>query len=241
MNTTIQLLKNHRSYRDFDENYLLTTEEQTQILDAARQAPSWMNGQFYSIIVVTDQASRQKLVDLNPTNPQILKSSLFLVFVADLKRTHYISESQGETYVINESLNPLIIATTDASLALQNAIIASEALGFGTVPVGSIRNHIAEVSELLGLPDYVFPLCGLCIGKPTLEMRVKPRLPQDAVIHINTYQPYNEASIDAYTETMIHFAEKRETKTWIKKFTDYFSQKPTNQLNRYLKKQKIIR
>lgn len=65
MNPTIQLLKNHRSLADFDESYQLTEEELTpQILDAARQALFWMNGQMYSILVIKDQAIRQKLVEL---------------------------------------------------------------------------------------------------------------------------------------------------------------------------------
>lgn len=241
MNPTIQLLKNHRSLRDFDESYQLTEEELTQILDAARQAPSWMNGQMYSILVIKDQAIRQKLVELNPGNPQILKSSLFLLFVADLKRTQIIAQQHGAAYPISDSLHALIVATTDASLALQNALIASEALGLGVVPVGSIRNQIEEVSDLLHLPDYVYPLCGLSIGKPTTKMRIKPRLPQEAVVHFDTYQAYDPKHLCEYETTMVKFGEARETKTWTQKFADYFGQKPNENLNRYLRKQKLIK
>ncbi|MBM7708513.1 nitroreductase family protein [Enterococcus lemanii] len=241
MNPTIQLLKNHRSFRDFDESYQLTEEELTQILDAARQAPSWMNGQMYSIIVIKDQSIRQKLVALNPGNPQILKSSLFILFVADLKRTKIIADELKVPYQINDSLHPLIIATTDASLALQNAIIASEALGFGVVPVGSIRNQIEEVSELLHLPDYVYPLCGLSIGKPATSVAIKPRLPQEAVVHFDTYKPYDQKYLRDYEATMTRFGEKRETKTWTKKFADYFSEDSNKHFDRYLKKQKLIK
>lgn len=241
MNPTIQLLKNHRSFRDFDESYQLTEEELTQILDASRQAPSWMNGQMYSILVIKDPVIRQKLVELNPGNPQILKSSLFLLFLADLKRTQSIAEQYRVDYPIDDSLHALIVATTDASLALQNAIVASEALGFGTVPVGSIRNQIEEVSDLLHLPDYVYPLCGLSIGKPTTTMRIKPRLPQEAVVHFDTYKPYDPKQLQDYETTMTKFGEQRETKTWTKKFADYFSQKPNENLNRYLRKQKLIK
>lgn len=45
MNETIDLLTNHRTYRQFDSNYQLSKEQLEAILSAARQAPSWMNGQ----------------------------------------------------------------------------------------------------------------------------------------------------------------------------------------------------
>ncbi len=241
MNETLNLLQNHRSYRDFDENYSLPEEDLQQILKAARQAPSWMNGQMYSIIVIKDPAIRKQLVAWNPGNPHMLKSSVFLLFVADLKRTQQIAAKNQVDYPVNEGLHPLIIATTDTSLALQNAIIASEALGLGTVPVGSVRNQIAEISELLHLPDYVYPVAGLSIGKPTVEMQVKPRLPEAAVIHYDTYQPYDEQLIADYDETMEKFGEARETKRWTQKFSDYFSQKPAANIDEFLKKQKLIK
>lgn len=241
MNETIQLLTNHRSYRNFDEDYQIPDEELQQILDASRQAPSWMNGQMYSIIVIKDKTIRKQLVEWNPGNPHMLQSSVFLVFVVDLKRTQQIAEAAQVPYPVDEGLNSLIVATTDTSLALQNAIIACESLGLGTVPVGSVRNHIEEVSELLNLPDYVYPLAGLSIGKPIVDMRVKPRLPEKAVVHYDTYQPYDKQLIQDYEETMEIFAEARETKPWTKKFADYFSKRPAENIDRYLKKQKLIK
>ena len=241
MNETINILKNHRSYRDFDDTYELPQEHLQAILDASRQAPSWMNGQMYSIIVIKDQDIRRKLVELNPGNPHMLKSSVFLVFVADLKRTQQIAAQHQAAYPIDEGLNPLIIATTDASLALQNAIVASESLGLGTVPVGSVRNHIDEVSKLLNLPDYVYPVAGLSIGKPIVEMKVKPRLPEATVVHYDTYNPYDATLIEEYTQTMEAFAEARETKTWTQKFVDYFKRKPAENVDAYLKRQKLIK
>lgn len=241
MNETLNLLHNHRSYREFDETYEIPDEELQAILKASRQAPSWMNGQMYSIVVIKNPEIRKQLVTWNPGNSHMLKSSVFLLFVVDLKRSAQIAEKHQVDYPVDEGLNPLIVATTDTSLALQNAIIASESLGLGTVPVGSVRNHIEEISELLQLPDYTYPLVGLSIGKPIVDMKVKPRLPEEAVIHYDTYQPYDYQLIEDYEETMIRFAEARETKTWTKKFADYFKNKPAKNIDTYLRKQKLIK
>jgi len=46
-----------------------------------------------------------------------------------------------------------------------------------------IRNHSAAVSDLLGLPDLVFPVAGLCLGYPAEERGISPRLPLSLTLH----------------------------------------------------------
>jgi FMN reductase [NAD(P)H] len=239
MNETIQLLKERRSYREFDPEYALSKEELQAILDASRQAPSWMNGQFYSIIVIQDQAIREQLVAWNPGNPHMLKSSVFLLFVGDLYRTKLVSEAHKSDYLINESIESVLLATTDAALALENAVIAADSLGLGSVVVGSVRKNGQEISKLLDLPENTFPLFGLSIGKPIVDMRVKPRLPGALVIHYDRYKRPAYTMIEQYNETMEQFGEARETKRWSQKFADYFAAKPPLVTDQLLKLQGI--
>lgn len=234
MNKIIEQLQNHRTYRQFDETYQLPEEELQAILTSSRQAPTWMNGQFYDIIVVKDRGKRQQLVEWNPGNPHMLHSAVFLLFVADLKRTQLVAEKLGTPYRAGEGLDPLIVAVTDTALALENAVIAAESLGLGAVVVGSVRKNIAQISELFQLPDYVLPIAGVSIGKPAVAMAVKPRLPEAAVVHVDTYQPYDYQVIEEYVSTMEIFGEARETKTWTKKFADYFSREPNKQVDDFL-------
>ncbi|WP_206911354.1 hypothetical protein IGL98_002030 [Enterococcus sp. DIV0840] len=241
MNKTIEILKNRRSYRDFDENHVISKEDLQEILDAARQAPSWMNGQFYSIIVIQEKKLREQLVKWNPGNPHMLKSSVFLLFIGDLHRTKMVSTAHESLYPIDESIEPVILATTDAALALENAVIATESLGLGSVVVGSIRKHGKEISRLLELPKYTFPLFGLSIGKPIVEMKVKPRLPEPAVIHYDRYHPYAYTLIEQYNETMEAFGEARETKRWSQKFSDYFAAEPIILTEQLLKFQHLLK
>lgn len=68
------------------------------IIDCARQAPSWMNGQHYSIINITDPALRAQIVALQPGNPQIGTCSTYLLFIADLHRAGLASQAcQGSS------------------------------------------------------------------------------------------------------------------------------------------------
>ncbi|MGN5005534.1 oxygen-insensitive NADPH nitroreductase [Aeromonas sp. 96A] len=82
----------------------------------------------------------------------------------------------------------LLIGAIDGALMAQNALLAAQSLGLGGVYIGGIRNHPAEVSELLGLPHQVIPLFGLCLGHPAQQPEQKPRLPRGLVVHQERYQ-----------------------------------------------------
>ncbi len=240
MTTIIDHLQAHRSYRDFDENYELPEADLGSILKAARQAPSWMNGQFYSILVIRDKEKRRQLVEWNPGNPHMLNSSIFVMFIADFQRTSAVSQHYQQEYQVTGNLDALITATTDAALAAENCLIAVESLGLGGCAIGSIRKHSQEIIELFKLPEYTLPLFGIAIGKPIVEMSVKPRLPEQAVIHYDSYQPLNYQDILDYDQTMKKFGEARETKTWSQKFADYFEKSTIPNYEKVLKRQKFI-
>ncbi len=58
-----------------------------------------------------------------------------------------VAECEGLDY-----LEMFIMATVDAALAAQNATIAAESLGLGTVYIGAMRNHPEEVPATIKLP-----------------------------------------------------------------------------------------
>jgi nitroreductase len=60
------------------------------------------------------------------------------------------------------------VAVIDAALAAQNAVVAAEALGLGTVSIGALRNRPLDVAAELGLPPRVLPIFGLCVGWPLM-------------------------------------------------------------------------
>lgn len=242
MNPTLNTLLTHRSYRNFDPSHRLPPEDLQAILDASRQAPSWMNGQAYSIMVIDDKDLQSALAALVPGNPQIGSCSVFLLYLLDMRRMEVAAEIQKAPYVVTDDPDALMVSATDASLAMENALIAAESLGYGTVCIGSVRKVAAELIDRFGLPAYVYPFCGLCIGKPTVPMKIKPRLPQRCCVHYNGYSDtsYKEDLL-AYDKTMKIFAEARETKLWTKKFADNYSSVPNEQTLPQLKRQKFIK
>ncbi|MFE8730254.1 oxygen-insensitive NADPH nitroreductase, partial [Aeromonas hydrophila] len=76
-------------------------------------------------------------------------------------------------------------------------------LGLGGVYIGGLRNHPSEVSELLGLPDRVIPLFGLCLGHPAQQPEQKPRLPRALVVHQECYQRELDRDLLAHYDQQI--------------------------------------
>lgn len=239
MNEIIKVLQEHRSNRSFVQGHKLPKQDLESILSCAKQAPSWMNGQHYNIIVVDDQIIKDRLFELTPRNPHIITSSVFLIFCIDLTRQSLASRKHNKNFDIVDNIDILINATTDVSLAMQNAAIAAESLGYGTVFCGGVRVIAEEIIKMLNIPKYSFPICGLSIGqldeKLTTE-RVKPRFKNEVNVGYNNYSIATLEHIEEYNGTLEIFAEARETKIWSQKFADVY-EKSSDKTKNILKKQ----
>jgi hypothetical protein len=100
-------------------------------------------------------------------------------------------------------LEGFTLAAIDAALAAQNAVVAAESLGLGTVYIGGLRNRPEDVAALAGLPRGAAVVFGLVVGRPdpARPAAVKPRLPQDVVLHHETY------ALEAQREGIARFDE----------------------------------
>ncbi|WP_010203217.1 NADPH-dependent oxidoreductase [Salinibacterium sp. PAMC 21357] len=201
---TIRVLTGHESIRSFDSTPI-AAEVLEAILVSARSAPTSSNLQAYSIIVVEDEQRRARLAHLVGDQRYVADAPVTLIFCADISRLTYLAERQGHNYAAN-NLEMFLLASIDAALALQNALVAAESLGLGAVPIGAVRNRPSLIAEELGLPAGVFAVAGLTIGypKPGVRRGVKPRLPSDAVVHREQYSAENiEKHVSDYDEVMI--------------------------------------
>lgn len=136
----------------------------------------------------------------------------------------------------------LITLTTDAALAAQNAAVAAESLGYATCFTGGIRLIAAELAEWLALPPHTFPLFGLCMGKPAVEMRRKPRLPQQAAVAENRYpdDAVLTAALADYERTLTEFGEAREKLPYREKFARFYSREYGTGNPALLKRQRLL-
>ena len=57
-----------------------------------------------------------------------------------------------------ESAEGLLVGSIDVALVAENIAVAAEDMGYGMVYLGSLRNDVGRVREILDLPKYTFPL-----------------------------------------------------------------------------------
>lgn len=152
----------------------------------ALSAPSKSDLQQADIVVVTDKAQRDRLEALIPENPWAKAGPALLVFCGNNRRHRLLFEWRDRPFV-NDYLDPFFNAAVDAGIVLATFIAAADRVGLGTCPISQIRNHAAQVADVLGLPQHVFPVAGLGIGWPSFEGVMTPRLGLDVSIHRDRY------------------------------------------------------
>ncbi|MBH0109262.1 NADPH-dependent oxidoreductase [Salinibacterium sp. NG22] len=201
---TIRVLTSHESIRSFEATPI-AAEALDAILVSARSAPTSSNLQAFSIIVVEDAERRARLAHLVGDQRYVAEAPVMLIFCADVSRFHYLAERQGHSFDA-DNLEMFLTASIDATLALENALVAAESLGLGAVPIGSVRNNPTAIAEELGLPLGVFAVAGLTLGYPRAGVRrgSKPRLSSDAVVHREQYSGAEvEKHVSDYDDVMI--------------------------------------
>lgn len=238
MNEIMKLMQSHTSVRNFTDEKI-PQEVLKDLIDSGRAASNWKNFQSYSIVVVESQEQKDKLFDIQ-SQKSIKNCSAFLVFVGDLNRAEKaVQLNKGEFQPAG--IESILISTVDASLAAENVLLAAESLGYGGVVVGLIRDQSAEISEVLDLPDYTFPLFGVALGKPARLNKVKPRLPYETVVFPEKYIVQNEKVISDYDEVQTAYAgSRRLNSTWSERIVNQWGQPENPSSTENLKNKKLL-
>jgi nitroreductase/FMN reductase [NAD(P)H] len=164
----------------------------------ALSAPSKSDLQQADIVHVASRSVQAAIGELIPSMPWIVQAPVFLVVCGNGRRLPRISDWRGERFA-NDHLDAFFNATVDASLLLAHLLVAAEAVGLGTCPISVIRDHAEVVSDLLGLPERVFPVAGLCLGWPAEERALSARLPLALTFHRDRFDDRDlEEEIERY-------------------------------------------
>jgi nitroreductase/FMN reductase [NAD(P)H] len=139
-----------------------------------------------SIVVVRDSEAQASIGSWIPSMPWVASAPRLLIFCGDHRRTRTLFSERKWDFP-NDNVDMFMNAAIDAGLVMQTLTLAAEAAGLGCCPISEVRTHIEPLSSLLALPDYVFPICGLCIGYPAQQGFVSMRLPPSLTVHDDTY------------------------------------------------------
>jgi FMN reductase [NAD(P)H] len=184
-NDLIRRVLSRKAVRRYSDR--MPADELLDLLVAcALSASAKSDFQQASILRVRDPEKRGAIGSLFPAMPWIGIAPVFFVFLGDARRLQRIGEMRGKP-VENGTLEGFFNASIDAALAMQTMILCAESVGLGVCPISVIRNEVDKVASILGLPDLVFPVAGLCLGYPQGEGYVSLRLPRSVTVHGDHY------------------------------------------------------
>lgn len=217
-NSTLDTVTAHRSVRLWQDRPVDDATLDT-ILAAAQSAPSSSNKQTVSVVAVRDQAVKEELASIGARmSSHVATAPVVLVWMVDFSQIRFhaaqvkAAEDAEDAEAAEGSAGPAeeihgvssrpphdlgaldyldepVTSVLDIGIMSQTAAIAAESLGLGTVFLGSMRNDIGAVQEILGVPQDVVPFLGLAIGygDPSENAGVKPRLPMELFVHHDHY------------------------------------------------------
>jgi nitroreductase len=162
----LEAIRRRRSVRSYTGDPI-PREDLEKIVDAARLAPSGYNRQPWEFIVVSDRS----VID------QLKIAALWM-------------ENAGAIIaVVMETSSRFWLE--DGSAAVENILVASTALGYGSCWLqGDTEPREEELKELLGVPDDKKLLTLVPIGVPS-EWPTREKKPLSEVLHWERYRDSN--------------------------------------------------
>lgn len=202
-NSTIKTLLNHRSIRKFS-SIKIEDEIRKQLINCARAASSSNHLQCISIIRVTDPKLRAEIKQCCSDQVYVQTAPEFWVFCIDFHKHQQICAEAQLDYI-----EVLQIGAVDCGIMAQNVLAAAESLGLGGVFIGSLRNQMEKVGDLLQLPSHCVPMLGLCLGYPDQDPPLKPRFGTDLMFFENSYSPLNQQALADFDQEMENYYQNR--------------------------------
>lgn len=193
----------HRSIRKFT-GAPIAPEQLAAILEAGRAASSSSFLQAVHIVRITDPEIRKSLRAVGSDQHYIETCAEFLVFCMDFAKHKQIAPDAQVGWS-----EVALIGAIDAGIMAQNMILAAESLRLGGVYIGSLRNNVRRVAELLDLPEYVMPLFGMCLGHPDQDPLPCPRLPLGCMVSENQYEAMSMADFAHYNAVVKDYYQRR--------------------------------
>jgi len=160
-----------RKYRDTPVEW----EKVSQVLDAARLAPSWKNMQCWRFLVLNSPARKDALLgafpDDNPGKKALAQAPLVIVVCADPAES---GVENGIEYYI-----------ADTAIAFEHICLAAHGLGLGTCCMGWYDE--AAVKKNLGIPDGIRVVGVTPLGYPDQEPKQRPRKELNQIAYYDSW------------------------------------------------------
>jgi len=161
----LSVIQARKSVRSFT-GAAVSKADLDKLLKAGMAAPTAMNKQPWSFIVVTDRKKLDALATALPSAKMLFKAGAAIIVCTDPEAA--IGKSRD-------------YAVIDASLAGENILLAVEALGLGAVWTACFpdADRMKVVRDQLSIPPGIIPLNVIPIGVPTGADKAKDKFQRE--------------------------------------------------------------
>ena len=176
----LEAIKTRRSIRKYKPD---PVDDKTlqEVLEAARQAPSWANTQCWRFVVVRNAETKGQLSDtLNDTNPArdaVCNAPIVIVACAEMEKAGYkageVTTDKGDWFMF------------DVALAMHNLVLAAHAVGLGTVYVGLFDAR--KAAAILSVPEGYEVVAITPLGYPDEVKEARPRKELNEIVHYDKW------------------------------------------------------
>ena len=250
-NDTLSNILSRRSHRSFKAE-AISQDLLNTLLATAFSAPSKSDLQQACVIEVQNKSSQSRIAQYSTKTEWVADAPVFLVWCGDSRRIRRLAKWRDHEFA-NDHLDAFMNAAVDAGICMQTFIIAAESVGLGCCPVSEIRDNIELLSKELQLPEFVFPVAGLCLGWPQHQSSISMRLPMAVTTHIDSYNDDNlvsEVSAYDHRREALDRTESRQQRMvdefgvsddygWSENRTRQYSQPARDDFGAYIRKQKF--
>ena len=171
--SAIEIIMARKSVRSYTSRPV-EKEKVDIMLKAAMAAPSAVNKQPWSFIVIDDKEVLNHLAQVLPYAKMTAEAPMAIVVCGDLTKS--LNGELGQYWML------------DCSAASENLLLAAEALGLGAVwtAVYPEEQRIENVRAVLSLPEYIVAFNLIPIGYPQRNEEPKDKFKQEN-IHYNQW------------------------------------------------------
>ncbi len=218
-------IANHRSIRKF-ESRKIEQDALRATLEAAIRASTCGNMQSYTLIVTQDDEQLAKLSPCHFGQIERMNAPCAVTICADVARFSQWCKLRNAEPQYDNFLW-FVNGCIDGVMAAQNLSLEAEAQGLGICVLGTTLYTAEKIIEILELPNGVIPITTVVMGYPDENPPLTDRLPFEAVVNFEKYEPNTPERINAMwsereaSQQTADLIEENQTENLAQIFTKY--------------------
>lgn len=173
----IEAIRDRRSIRKYKADKI-KDEDILQIIEAARLAPSGSNTQPWKFIIIKNEATKKKIVEVDHKQKWMLTAPVFIVCVSDIRTR--IEDVDLESFWEDSPQPELKLVIRDTAIAISYMLLEAQHLKLGTCWTGWYEQE--KMRKVLELPEYLYVSGVITLGYADEKPEMRPRKSLDEIV-----------------------------------------------------------